>query len=223
VNDGAWHHLLVEFTRAAPAQVTMYLDGVNADGASAGALPAAGVSIANSAQFLVGKGASGNYLAGDIEFLRIARASLAEAYTTVEELYDWQFAGPALADFRGVPPNGRRDSGPLEVAYTGENLPAIQPALTSVVVELGGNGGVRVPVLNAESCAWHKDGGAMTGGTNASLALLAAQSSDEGLYRLVVGNAAGAATSAPITVAVIPEPVGAALAAACVALLCRRG
>ena len=42
-------------------------------------------------------------------------ASLADARTTIEELYAWQFDGPALRDMRGAEPLGQgRDAGALE-------------------------------------------------------------------------------------------------------------
>ena len=40
-------------------------------------------------------------LDGAIEFLRIARGTLTDAQTTIEELYAWQFNGPFLYDFTG--------------------------------------------------------------------------------------------------------------------------
>jgi hypothetical protein len=63
-----------------------------------------------------------------------------------------------------------------------------------------------MPVLNADTCAWLHDDVPLSGETNLSLAFTGAQQSDAGEYELVVGNAAGVVTSAPIAVAVIPEP-----------------
>ena len=48
-------------------------------------------------------------------FLRIARSSLAESKTSIEELYDWEFDGPFLRDFAGKEPTGKgRDAGAFE-------------------------------------------------------------------------------------------------------------
>ncbi len=50
----------------------------------------------------------GHYLNGTIDFLRIARGTLAGSKTTIDELYAWEFNGPFLYDFTGRrrPPNG---------------------------------------------------------------------------------------------------------------------
>ena len=71
------------------------------------ALPA-GSSLSNSGDFLLAKDASGNFFAGAIDFLRICRSDLADSSTTIEELYDWEFAGPFLMQERaGEGPLGR--------------------------------------------------------------------------------------------------------------------
>ena len=47
--------------------------------------------------------------------MRIALGTLADARTTIEELYAWQFDGPFLRDFTGREPTGaRRDAGAIE-------------------------------------------------------------------------------------------------------------
>ena len=43
----------------------------------------------------------GHYLNGSIDFMRIARGTLADAKTTIDELYAWEFSGPFLQDFTG--------------------------------------------------------------------------------------------------------------------------
>jgi hypothetical protein len=54
-------------------------------------------------------------LNGALEFMRVAHGTLADAHTTIEELYAWQFHGPARRDMRGVKPQGQgRDAGALE-------------------------------------------------------------------------------------------------------------
>ena len=70
---------------------------------------------ANLADLLVGKGPKGGHFAGELEFLRIALGTLADAKTTIEELYAWQFDGPQYRDFAGRrPADGKRDAGALE-------------------------------------------------------------------------------------------------------------
>jgi hypothetical protein len=49
----------------------------------------------------VGGTPQGRNLDGAIDFLRIARGTLADAKTTIEELYAWEFSGPFLDDFTG--------------------------------------------------------------------------------------------------------------------------
>ena len=62
---------------------------------------AADVSLANDADLYVGGTPQGHYLNGAIDFLRIARGTLADSKTTIEELYAWEFNGPFLYDFTG--------------------------------------------------------------------------------------------------------------------------
>ncbi len=109
LNDGAWHHLLAEVDREA-GRMVLYVDG-RADAAAAGPGP---VSLANTADFYVGGTPQGNCLAGTIDFARVSLGTLADARTTIEELYTWQFDGPFLSDFAGNEPVGRRDAGALE-------------------------------------------------------------------------------------------------------------
>lgn len=113
VNDGNWHHVLAEADRAATS-VKIYIDGVLANGATNGAIPAIGISLTNSADFLVGKNQDGNYFNGTLDFLRISKGTLADAKTTIDELYKWEFNGPFLHDFAGNEPIGKRDAGALE-------------------------------------------------------------------------------------------------------------
>jgi hypothetical protein len=68
----------------------------------------ASASLSNSADFEVGRG-----IIGDIDFLRVCQGTLADAKTTIEELYltdRW----PITRDFTGQPPVGRRDIGAIE-------------------------------------------------------------------------------------------------------------
>jgi len=206
INDGAWHHLLIELKRPAPAELTLYVDGARAMNFANGTLPLASVLITNSAQFFVGRGPGGNYFAGDIDFLRVARGTLADAHTTIEELYDWQFGGPFLTDFRGLPPNGVRDAGPLESAYDDEKLPRIATQPTNVIVELGTVAGIRVTAFNGESFQWSKDNNILDVSTNTAVLFRPVGPTDNGVYTLCVSNAVGAVNSDPIVVTVIPEP-----------------
>ncbi|MFW6108584.1 MAG: LamG domain-containing protein, partial [bacterium] len=113
VNDGRWHHVLAECDREA-GRLRVYLDGERA--VDLGGEPVKG-SLANDADLLVGKGREGGHFAGTLEFLRIALGTLADAQTTIGELYAWQFDGPFLRDFCGRSPAGeRRDAGAIEHA-----------------------------------------------------------------------------------------------------------
>ena len=49
----------------------------------------------------MGGSPAGEFFEGSIDFMRIARCSLAEAKTTIDELYSWEFNGPFLDDFTG--------------------------------------------------------------------------------------------------------------------------
>jgi hypothetical protein len=111
--DGKWHHVVAELDRAA-GTMAIYTDGKKtADGKATLANDA---SLANDGDLLVGKNADGHFFAGAIEFLRIARSTLAESKTSIEELYDWEFDGPFLRDFAGREPTGKgRDAGAYEL------------------------------------------------------------------------------------------------------------
>ncbi len=98
INDGKWHHVLAEMDRDKQI-VRIYIDGKASGEFQARLAP--DVSIANKADFLVGKDVEGHHLAGAIDFLRVSRGTLADAKTTIDELYAWQFHGPFRKDFRG--------------------------------------------------------------------------------------------------------------------------
>jgi hypothetical protein len=110
VNDGRWHHAVVEADRRAKA-LTVYVDGKK-DGSAEGV--DASVSLANDGDVYVGGTPEGRYLDGALDFLRIAQGTLADADTTIEELYAWEFDGPQLRDFTGRKPTGVRNAGALE-------------------------------------------------------------------------------------------------------------
>jgi hypothetical protein len=98
IADGRWHHLVAELDRKS-GMLAIYTDGKRTAEAKS-SLPA-GASLSNGADFLVAKNADGHLFAGSIAYLRVARASLAESRTSIEELYDWEFDGPFLRDFCG--------------------------------------------------------------------------------------------------------------------------
>ncbi len=97
VSDGQWHHVIAEADRKT-GTFTLYLDGMkDARGPGIGA----DAALANTADLFVGGAPNGHYLNGAIDFLRIARGTLADSRTTIEELYAWEFNGPFLDDFTG--------------------------------------------------------------------------------------------------------------------------
>jgi hypothetical protein len=95
VNDGQWHHVIAEADRKA-VRFTIYIDAKrDAGGPGIGA----NASLTNDADLYVGGAPNGHYLNGAIDFMRIARGTLADSKTTIEELYAWEFSGPFLYDF----------------------------------------------------------------------------------------------------------------------------
>ena len=110
MNDGKWHHVLAEADRKA-GRMTIYVDGQkDADGNGP-----RDVSLSNGADFSVGGTPTGDCLAGTVDFVRVSLGSLADAKTTIGELYAWEFSGPFLTDFVGKAPNGaKRDAGAIE-------------------------------------------------------------------------------------------------------------
>jgi hypothetical protein len=72
----------------------------------------------------VGGTPQGHNLDGAMDFLRIARGTLADSKTTIEELYAWEFHGPFLYDFTGR----ERPADGGEAGAIDEVAPAIRPA-----------------------------------------------------------------------------------------------
>jgi len=129
VNDGRWHHVIAEADRPA-ARLAIYLDG-HPDATGTG--PGTNVSLANDADLYVGGTPGGRGLAGSIDFLRLARGTLADARTTIEELHAWEFHGPFLEDFTGRPrPEDGGEAGAILAAAPGT---AAAPAGTVYVVD----------------------------------------------------------------------------------------
>lgn len=112
VNDGQWHHAIVEADRKAKT-LSVYVDG-RKDASGPGV--DASVSLANDGDVHVGGAPEGRFLDGALDFLRIAHGTLADADTTIEELYAWELDGPFLRDFTGKPTPARRYAGALELA-----------------------------------------------------------------------------------------------------------
>jgi Concanavalin A-like lectin/glucanases superfamily len=109
INDGKWHHVFVEADRQAKT-LTVYVDG-RKDAAGAGVDGA--VSLANDGDVFVGGTPDGRGLDGALDFLRIAHGTLADADTTIEELFAWEFDGPQFRDFAGRKAAGARDAGAI--------------------------------------------------------------------------------------------------------------
>jgi hypothetical protein len=111
VNDGKWHHVIAELDRAIP-QIAIYLDGRKE--AVVRGLDAS-VSLANDGDLHVAGTPAGRWFDGTLDFLRVAQGTLADAQTTIEELYAWEFDGPFLRDFAGVKPtSAQRTAGALQ-------------------------------------------------------------------------------------------------------------
>lgn len=121
INNGQWHHVLAELQRAGPGQsngrLTIYLDGA-IDQEVTGLSLSSDHSTDNAADLVVGAHNPGsgftNHLQADLDFLRLAHHTLAEADTTIAELWAWQTNGPWKRDMRGNLPLNKRDAGALE-------------------------------------------------------------------------------------------------------------
>ena len=106
-----WHHLLVDIDRKT-GTATIYLDGQTLPATATGKLPTE--SLENTGDLLLAGGPGNTPLAVTLDFLRIARGTLTDARTTIDELHAWQSAGPFLRDFTGTPPTHKRDAGAIE-------------------------------------------------------------------------------------------------------------
>ena len=112
VADGQWHHLLVDIDRLKPHGIDLYLDGKPANGDWSG-VPVGSESLVTTAPLRVG-GSGANRFSGQLDFLRVAQGNLADAETSIDELYAWEFNGPFLKDRNGVVAGARRDTGAVE-------------------------------------------------------------------------------------------------------------
>jgi hypothetical protein len=114
VDDGEWHHILIEANRKIPNGINIFVDGVLSNGDWSGPSSIAG-SLANNSDFEVGRSSGNAYFLGRIDFLRIAKGTLRDAETTLEELREWQFNGPFLKGFSGLSAEPhRRNAGAVE-------------------------------------------------------------------------------------------------------------
>ncbi len=98
INDKAWHHLLVEVDRKNQS-IQFYLNGKKVESTKTGNVSNA--SLSNAGDFLVGKDHQGNYAAMQLDFLRVCQGTLADAETSIDELYAWQTQGPFLRTLFG--------------------------------------------------------------------------------------------------------------------------
>lgn len=112
VADGEWHHVLAEVDRA-NSRVNLFINGALSLGSASGAPLASSASLSNSGDFRVGRDHTGRFFAGEIDFLRVARTTFADSQTSFEELYTWQFDGPAQRDFSGRKVHGTRHAGAI--------------------------------------------------------------------------------------------------------------
>jgi hypothetical protein len=110
IADGKWHHVIAESSRTSYG-FRIYVDG-KLDVSGPGLFSAQ--KLQNEGDFYVGGTDEGENLACTIEFLRISQGTLADARTTIQELYKWQFDGPQFRDFRSKSPKGKRDAGAIE-------------------------------------------------------------------------------------------------------------
>lgn len=112
LTDNNWHHILVEFDREQPDGIHIYVDGRLDDGAWSGTMSKR--SVSNARDFEIGR-VGDQFYAGGIDFVRIAKSTLKESETSIDELYKWEFDGPFLRDITGSKPTGsRRDAGAVE-------------------------------------------------------------------------------------------------------------
>jgi hypothetical protein len=109
INDGNWHHVIAESDRNTKT-ITIYIDGTQDSTGKGIGLE----SLHNTADLFIGGSKNGDFLSGTIEFARISLGTIADARTSIEELFTWQFDGPQHRDFLGKQPNDKRDAGALE-------------------------------------------------------------------------------------------------------------
>ncbi|NLF39574.1 immunoglobulin domain-containing protein, partial [bacterium] len=162
--------------------------------------------------FLVGKGSSGRYFNGAIDYLRVAGGSFAEARTTINELYEWEFNGPATRDFTGAAAVGQRDAGAFEWGIVSNRWPRVTMQPQPLLVFENGAASFNVFADAAETYQWRRGGAAIPNATNARYSISAAHGAHVGTYDVVVSNAFGWAVSDMAGLTIVPEPMLGAVA-----------
>ncbi len=99
--QSTWMHVLIEVERGNRNRVRMYVDSVPV--ALVGHLDTLPIdaTLANEGDFWVGCDGQASYFKGALDYLRIARTTLTDSLTSIDELSKWQFDGPFLRDFAG--------------------------------------------------------------------------------------------------------------------------
>ncbi|MFW5877754.1 MAG: LamG-like jellyroll fold domain-containing protein, partial [bacterium] len=133
VNTGNWHHLLAEVDRN--GSISIYLDGRKDNGSLSGSVPANDVEISNPNDLLIGKNSDDQFFNGTIDFLRISKATLSDARTTVHELHTWLTEGPYKYDFAGNEAIGKRDAGAIEAGLKNCSLSVSENRLEFQITE----------------------------------------------------------------------------------------
>ena len=179
INDGNWHHLLVEVNRPS-SLVTIYMDGISANGSSTGTIPSSAISLTNTSNFFVGKNKDASFFSGMIDFIRVSKGTIADAKTTIDELYKWEFNGPFLRDFAGNEPVGKRDASALE---KGAKLCDI--TVSPDVLNFNPDGGSQTFTIDAEAGfeIIGKNGSFFTYTVNDTIVTVNVQSTTSGLPR----------------------------------------
>ena len=143
VNTGNWYHLLAEVDRN--GQINIYLDGEKDNGSLSGSLPGTDVEISNSEDLFIGKNSDDQFFNGTIDFLRISKATLSDARTTVHEIHTWLTEGPYKYDFAGNEAIGKRDAGAIEAGLKNCSLSVSESRLEFQITA-----GTQVLQVNAE-------------------------------------------------------------------------
>ena len=113
---------------------------------------------------------------------------------------DWYVMLDAFAPYSGVT---------LTAQYSGFQPPTITAQPQGLTVPVGGTAMFNVTATGAGPLGyqWRKNGGSVTGATNASLLLASVGTNDAGSYSVVVTNPGGSVTSGSATLTVTTSPV----------------
>jgi hypothetical protein len=98
---------LIELDRspASSGTLTLYRNGQRQAMTTTGVIPRADLST--TADFTVGAQAELPAATFSLDYLRVARSTLAESETSIAELYAWETDGPHFADMAGQKPASR--------------------------------------------------------------------------------------------------------------------